>query len=193
MKTSELYFKNHIDNKVILVDFDNTICVDEWPNIGELIPGALDVIKKLQDNGHTLILYTQRSVEFPVCNPKLVEYMSKYPRLVSKTDSTYDFHSTNNVKKIERQYYVDIITPVIEYLTNLGLDFKYINCNEEWETITGDTSRKLFNNYIIDDHSICMKHNIIINSKGKECKTCDWKYIDKQCVELGLYNEFIFK
>ena len=141
------------------------------------------MLKKLQDNGHTLILYTQRSGEFPVCNPKLVEYMSKYPRLVSKTDST----------RFELQSYVDIITPVIEYLTNLGLDFKYINCNEEWETITGDTSRKLFNNYIIDDHSICMKHNIIINSKGKECKTCDWKYIDKQCVELGLYNEFIFK
>ena len=105
MKTSELYFKNHIDNKVILVDFDNTICIDEWPNIGELIPGALDVLKKLQESGHTLILYTQRSTEFPVCNPKLVEYMSKYPRLVSKTDSTYDFHSTNNVKKIEIKRY----------------------------------------------------------------------------------------
>lgn len=27
---------------VIGVDFDNTIVIDEWPEIGDLIPGAID-------------------------------------------------------------------------------------------------------------------------------------------------------
>ena len=33
---------------VIGIDFDNTICIDEWPEIGALIPGAIETIKELQ-------------------------------------------------------------------------------------------------------------------------------------------------
>jgi hypothetical protein len=174
MKNSELYFKNHIDNKVILVDFDNTICVDEWPNIGELIPGALDVLKKLQDNGHTLILYTQRSNNFPICCDELRKYANDHHELVN-----------NNC--------VDILTPVINFIKERGVEFDYINENKDWETITGDDSRKVFNDFVIDDHNLGINYNEVLNSNNELCKIVDWKYIDKQCVELGLYNEVIFK
>lgn len=42
------------------VDFDGTIVEHEYPNIGPPIPFAIEVLKKLQEEGHILILWTVR-------------------------------------------------------------------------------------------------------------------------------------
>lgn len=42
------------------VDFDNTCCFEDFPNVGENVPGAVKVLKKLTDNGHQIILWTAR-------------------------------------------------------------------------------------------------------------------------------------
>ena len=47
----------------IAVDFDGTIVRHRYPEIGEEIPGALDTLKKLNANGHRLILWTVREGE----------------------------------------------------------------------------------------------------------------------------------
>ena len=48
-------------NKIIIaVDFDGTIVTHEYPEIGKDI-GAFRVLKRLQDDGHKIILYTMRS------------------------------------------------------------------------------------------------------------------------------------
>lgn len=44
----------------IAVDFDGTIVEDEYPKIGKPIIFAFDTMKKLQDKGHRLILWTYR-------------------------------------------------------------------------------------------------------------------------------------
>ncbi len=44
----------------IAVDFDGTIVEDEYPKIGKPILFAFDTMKKLQDEGHRLILWTYR-------------------------------------------------------------------------------------------------------------------------------------
>lgn len=44
----------------IAVDFDGTIVEHKYPDIGEEIPGAFDVLKELQERGHKLILWTIR-------------------------------------------------------------------------------------------------------------------------------------
>jgi len=44
----------------IAVDFDGTIVEHRYPEIGEIIPGAFDVLRELQENGHRLILWTVR-------------------------------------------------------------------------------------------------------------------------------------
>ncbi len=46
---------------IIAVDFDGTIVEDAYPAIGEPIIFALDTIKRLQQEGHRLILWTYRS------------------------------------------------------------------------------------------------------------------------------------
>ena len=44
----------------IAVDFDRTIVEDEYPKIGKPIIFAFETLKKLQENGHRLILWTYR-------------------------------------------------------------------------------------------------------------------------------------
>ena len=46
--------------KPIAVDFDGTLVEDEYPKIGKPILFAFDTLKKLQENGHRLILWTYR-------------------------------------------------------------------------------------------------------------------------------------
>ncbi|MEE9407571.1 MAG: hydrolase [Polaribacter sp.] len=46
---------------IIAVDFDGTIAEDAYPKIGEPILFAFQTLKKLQSEGHRLILWTYRS------------------------------------------------------------------------------------------------------------------------------------
>ncbi|WP_242131539.1 BT0820 family HAD-type phosphatase [Aestuariivivens marinum] len=46
---------------IIAVDFDGTIVEDLYPKIGKPIRFAFETLKKLQENGHRLILWSYRS------------------------------------------------------------------------------------------------------------------------------------
>lgn len=48
-------------NKIIAVDFDGTIVAHAYPAIGREVPNAIRVLKKLQEQGTQLILWTMRS------------------------------------------------------------------------------------------------------------------------------------
>mgnify|MGYP005996489983 FL=1 len=49
---------NHL---IIAIDFDGTIVEDGYPGIGEPMIFAFETMKKLQQEGHRLILWTYRS------------------------------------------------------------------------------------------------------------------------------------
>jgi hydroxymethylpyrimidine pyrophosphatase-like HAD family hydrolase len=51
------------ENIIIAVDFDGTIVEDAYPKIGKPILFAFETLKKLQEKGHRLILWTYRSGE----------------------------------------------------------------------------------------------------------------------------------
>ncbi|RMA57770.1 BT0820 family HAD-type phosphatase [Ulvibacter antarcticus] len=44
----------------IAVDFDGTIVEDEYPKVGKPVLFAFETLKKLQEKGHRLILWTYR-------------------------------------------------------------------------------------------------------------------------------------
>lgn len=50
---------------IIAIDFDGTIVEHRFPEIGELRPKAIEMIKRMQTNGHKLILWTCRNDEDP--------------------------------------------------------------------------------------------------------------------------------
>ena len=49
-----------LDKKIIAVDFDGTIVEDAYPDIGKPQLFAFDTLKRLQNDGHRLILWTYR-------------------------------------------------------------------------------------------------------------------------------------
>ena len=49
---------NHL---IIAIDFDGTIVEDAYPNIGQPMLFAFETMKKLQNEGHRLILWTYRN------------------------------------------------------------------------------------------------------------------------------------
>ncbi|MBT8395234.1 MAG: hydrolase [Flavobacteriaceae bacterium] len=55
------------DKLIIAVDFDGTIVEDAYPSIGEPRIFAFETLKRLQQDGHRLILWTYR------CNNRLDE------------------------------------------------------------------------------------------------------------------------
>ena len=48
---------------IIAVDFDGTIVEDKYPKVGKTMIFAFETLKKLQSEGHRLILWTYRSGE----------------------------------------------------------------------------------------------------------------------------------
>ena len=48
------------DHLIIAIDFDGTIVEDAYPKIGKPLLFAFETIKKLQSDGHRLILWTYR-------------------------------------------------------------------------------------------------------------------------------------
>lgn len=69
------------DSMYIAVDFDGTIFKHEYPAIGEEVPMAIDMIKRLQAKGHKIILYTMRHGEMltaaiEACRARGVEFWS---------------------------------------------------------------------------------------------------------------------
>lgn len=49
-----------LDKKIIAVDFDGTIVDDAYPEIGKAKMFAFDTLKRLQNDGHRLVLWTYR-------------------------------------------------------------------------------------------------------------------------------------
>jgi len=64
-------------SKVIAVDFDGTCVSNDFPEIGETVPGCLEVLQKLRQKGHKLILLTIRSDEKL---KKAIEWFGQQPR-----------------------------------------------------------------------------------------------------------------
>lgn len=52
-----------MNTKIIAVDFDGTIVEDKYPQIGKPKLFAFETLKKLQNEGYRLILWTYRSGE----------------------------------------------------------------------------------------------------------------------------------
>ncbi|WP_159521510.1 BT0820 family HAD-type phosphatase [Sunxiuqinia indica] len=64
---------------IIAVDFDGTIVQHKYPKIGKEIPFATMTLKKLQEEGHRLILWTYRTDELlneavDFCESKGIEF-----------------------------------------------------------------------------------------------------------------------
>ncbi len=91
---------------IISVDFDGTVVEHRYPKIGEEIPHATEVLKKLQADGHKLVMWTVRegrlldeAVEW--CRERGVEFAA-----INETLKANGEHH-NNTRKIDADIYID--------------------------------------------------------------------------------------
>lgn len=99
---------------IIAVDFDGTIIeAGHFPNLGPALPHAFEVLKKLQEKGHRLILWTCRggksldvAVEF--CK----ENGLTFDAINENIDKEYYNHTSNKI--VANIYIDDAAYPVIK-------------------------------------------------------------------------------
>lgn len=84
-----------MESKLIAIDFDGTIVEDRYPEIGKPIIFAFETMKKLQEDGHRLILWTYRT-------GKALEEAVSFCK-----DNGIEFHGVNN-NYIEEEYSPEI-------------------------------------------------------------------------------------
>ena len=46
---------------IYAIDFDGTCVAHEFPNVGSTVPGAVETLRELTEQGHELIIWTMRS------------------------------------------------------------------------------------------------------------------------------------
>jgi len=97
---------NFSDTLLIAVDFDGTIVEDAYPDIGKPKLFAFETLKRLQKDGHRLILWTYRSdvrleeaVEF--CKKNDLEFYA-----VNKSFPEEQFNYTKS-RKIHADLFID--------------------------------------------------------------------------------------
>lgn len=107
---------------IIAIDFDGTIVKHDYPNIGEPVPYALDVMRKMSEMGHELILLTMRGHKKVYVN------------------------NNTNIKPNDGR---DTLQEAVDYLENNGIKLFGVNENPEQKSWTD--SNKIHADMYIDD------------------------------------------
>ena len=116
---------------IIAVDFDGTIVEHAYPQIGRPIPFAIDVLKKLQQEGHLLlILWTVR--EGDLLQAAIDYCMSKGLELYAINSNYPEIEiNSNGPRKIVADIYIDDRN--ICGLPEWGIIYRMIMHNESYE------------------------------------------------------------
>lgn len=96
-----------MNNKIIAIDFDGTIVEDRYPEIGKPMIFAFESMKRLQEKGYRLILWTyrhgerlQQAVDF--CKKNGIEFYT-----VNANFEGEAFEEDKQSRKINADYFID--------------------------------------------------------------------------------------
>ena len=113
---------------ILAIDFDGTVCEEkEYPDFGDFLPGAVETLKKLASQGHTLLLWTCRTGEeaqrvFQHCLDAGIPF-------VTVNQGMYD-GTVHDYKKILADIYIE--NKDISFFRRGVIDWPYI-----YDTISG--------------------------------------------------------
>ena len=90
---------------IIAIDFDGTLHTGEWPGIGAPAPYAIEVMKRLHDDGHYLIIWTCREGKYQT---DMINWLSEkgipFDRINDNTEwEQYGY----NARKVNADVYID--------------------------------------------------------------------------------------
>jgi hydroxymethylpyrimidine pyrophosphatase-like HAD family hydrolase len=104
---------------IIAIDFDGTVVEHKYPEIGELKPKAKEVINKLVDKGHYIIIWTCRYVK-------------------KDLEDMLDFLIANEIKfhNVNMNYPNLDFKPIPKVYANIYIDDRNIFCEDvNWDKI----------------------------------------------------------
>jgi hydroxymethylpyrimidine pyrophosphatase-like HAD family hydrolase len=89
---------------IIAVDFDGTIVEDQFPQLGPPLPGAIEWLKRFNDEGSKLILYTMRAG--PHLAPALA-YLELCGVSLWAVNENPEQHTWSDSRKVYAHVYID--------------------------------------------------------------------------------------
>lgn len=92
---------------VFAIDFDGTIVLDKYPNIGEPVPKALETIREIKRLGHNVIIWSCR-VEPQISEMRkfLIENNVPFDHINENCPAKIAYYK-NDTRKIGADYYID--------------------------------------------------------------------------------------
>lgn len=123
---------------IIAVDFDGTIVEHRYPLIGKEKPFAIETLKKLQQEGHYIILWTVREKEFleeavDYCHSKGLDFHAVNCNLGE--DKTSQYH-----RKINADIFIDDRN--LGELPDWGQIYQMITNKLSWKDITDNQKNR---------------------------------------------------
>lgn len=123
----------------IAVDFDGTIVTHEYPKIGRERPFAIATLKKLQEDGHNLILWTVREHELlqeaiDWCEKRGLKFYAVNKDYPEETHETNDFS-----RKLKVDVWIDDRN--VGGIPTWGEIYQIIHDHKTYEQIMSDASR----------------------------------------------------
>ena len=121
-----------VAGKIFIIDFDGTLVDHSYPDIGEPLPMAFEVLKKIKEAGGKLILWTCRedskrrkylteAVEF--CKTQGIEFDA-----INETILDKDFREPPSLMRKPYAHYI-----IDDSSFNVTIDWQIINDLLDWE------------------------------------------------------------
>lgn len=147
-KLSEIIKTNGNSNetkrpKIIAIDFDGTIVVDNFPNIGTPYQYSIKCIKMLKLFGYKIILWTCRSNKYL---EDAIKFCAEYGLIFDEVNKNIDTHITSSPKIIADYYIDDHSYPPIENMEDFWKQL-YLN-------IIGEPNNLGFQRILLEDMNI---------------------------------------
>lgn len=90
---------------IIAVDFDGTIVENKYPKIGKPLPFAFDTLRQLQNENHTLILWTVREGERL---QEAIDFCAKHGLIFFAHNANFpEEDRTNAPRKLNADLFID--------------------------------------------------------------------------------------
>lgn len=120
-------------HEVVAVDFDGTLCENEWPNIGRPKHEIINWIKRLKSEGHKIILWTCREGEALDVAVKWCEHYGLYFDAVNDNLEEHKNLFGGDSRKVMADLYIDdkaIFPTDIPFVCEVKDDY---NPTEMWQ------------------------------------------------------------
>lgn len=114
---------------VIAVDFDGTLVEHAYPKIGKPVPFAIETLKYLQQDGHTLLMWTVRTGRLL---DEAIEYVEKNGvKFYAYNKNHPDEDPQNAPRKLDADIFIDDRN--VGGLPDWGLIYKSVKAAERGE------------------------------------------------------------